>query len=210
MYPSDSHEPKVTSILVQFVQISLQKNVKGEYFMVNHMFKRLSFFLLFALGSGLHGLLPEKIIVIRNSETTESGNHLNQRGKERSYALIPFFKDGQIAAIYAEGNSNPCIESVTPLAKSLGLEVITRYNRGEYLAMSQEIKPRPQYDGQVILICWDNDRIPDLIRKFGALKGPEEWPDYIYDRVWVLEYQGDGTVVFHDQPQRLMFQDSST
>jgi hypothetical protein len=164
--------------------------------------------------------MPAQVIIIRHAEKPLYGNILSTKGRERAAALVPYFLDtpdilvyGTPSAIYASGpygddSSIRSVETVKALAIALKLPLKDCYTHDEYPKMIEEIKKSPEYNGRMVLICWEHQAIPDIARAFGALQIPARWPVDVFDRVWVLSFQHVGKVTFQNIPQRLLFGDS--
>ena len=43
-----------------------------------------------------------------------------------------------------------------------------------------------------MLVCWHHGRIPELAAALGATKAPGRWGDAVFDRVWVVTFDGKG------------------
>jgi hypothetical protein len=164
---------------------------------------------------------PAQVILIRHAEKPETGPDLNERGQERAQALVDFFKNNLAAArhgvpveIYAaapisEGSSLRSIETVTPLSQSLGIKINTNYTKKEDERMVKDIMSDSNCAGKTALICWEHKGIPDLLKDFGWTSGPNSWPgENVFDRVWILNFDGGKPVSFEDVPQHLLPGDS--
>jgi hypothetical protein len=163
---------------------------------------------------------PAQVILIRHAEKPPEGHDLSLKGRERAAALAPFFLGAPEvltyktpAAIYAqavtkEDRSRRPIETVTPLAKALMLDLITRYGHSDYPQMAKDVLANPDYKGKMVLICWEHKVIPDMAKAFGVKDAPAKWHGETFDRLWVITFNADGTTTFRDLPQRLLFGDS--
>jgi len=163
---------------------------------------------------------PARVVVMRHAEKPDSGNQLNEQGFKRAEALVGFFKTspdmakyGAPAAIYAmapkgeDGTLRP-IQTVTPLAGSLGLSIITAYNKKHVEEMAAEIMANPAYEGHTVVISWAHDGIPDVVRALGWVDAPDKWPGKVFDRVWILDFRDGKAVSFMDLPEHLLPGDS--
>ena len=164
---------------------------------------------------------PAQVIIIRHGEKPPVGNHLNDQGRARAQALVEFFKNnpevtqyGTPAAIYAmrpspnDGSFRP-IETVTPLADSLGLPINENYAKRDGDAMAQSIKTSLDYAGKMVLICWEHHDIPNLVRSFGWDSAPDSWKGDVFDRAWVLNFENGKPTSFKDVPEHVLPGDSS-
>lgn len=182
--------------------------------------------ILFLAALALHPSLsfatPAQVLLIRHAEKPEDDNepNLSARGKERAEALVSVFTSnpamlefGKPVAIYAakpkEGGSVRSIETVTPLAKHLGVEVRAEYMADEVKDAAKEILKKRSYDGKTVLIAWPNDEIPKFARKLGAEDAPKDWKKKVFDRVWKLTFSADGSVQFANIPQKALPGDSN-
>lgn len=165
--------------------------------------------------------VPAQVLIIRHGEKPPEGNHLNVRGWERAYALVPFFQGrqdllvfGKPFAIYAMGqlredSSLRPIETVRLLAETLKIPLITNFKHYQFPEMANEILRRSEYEGKSILICWEHKSINDIAKALGVKEDLKKWKGAIYDRVYKLTYK-NGAVEFENLPQRLLFGDSDS
>ena len=164
---------------------------------------------------------PSQVIIIRHGEKPDTGNELNERGWQRANALVGFFQQnssvtqhGAPAAIYAmapkgaSGSLRP-IQTVTPLAQSLGLTINSNYTKKQLLQLVSDILADPSYEGRTVLICWEHKVIPELVRDFGWDLAPQEWPGGVFDRAWLLSFSGERVVSFLDIPEHVLPGDSA-
>ena len=163
---------------------------------------------------------PAQVILIRHAEKPASGNELNSQGWQRAKALVYFFKHtpsmtrfGTPAAIYAMAPKGPNgslrpIQTVTPLADSLGLKINSSYKKGELAGLVGNIMSNSAYNGKMVLICWEHNIIPEIVKDFGWNAAPQ-WDGNSFDRAWVLNFNGNSVVSFEDIPQRLLPGDSA-
>lgn len=165
-----------------------------------------------------------KIMVIRHAEKpngerglmpdgSENKDALTATGWLRAEALVGYFEhptQPDIATpgtIYASASrSLRPIQTVTPLANRLGLEILMdkKGNEAELVASAMRA-------GGTVLISWQHEAIlviANLIR--GGTKGiPQRWPPSRFDLVWVFDRTSDGTWSFMQAPQMLLPGDSA-
>jgi hypothetical protein len=161
---------------------------------------------------------PAQVILIRHAEKPAEGDGLSLKGQQRAAALVPYFlgtpevlQYKTPVAIYAQKSTKgrPSlrpVQTVQGLADTLKLTLI-QYPHDDFAKMVQEIDSRPEYEGKMVLICWEHHAIPDIARAFGAKDAPGKWHGESFDRIWVLTFQDDKTT-FRDLPQKLMFGDA--
>ena len=163
---------------------------------------------------------PAEVILIRHAEKPPTGNALSPRGRERAAALAPYFQstpevlDFKLpVAIYAQRPKNATssirpIETVQPLADAIHLKINTTFVRDDFQSMVDEIRHKPEYEGHMVLICWEHKVIPEIAHSFEADGAPKTWPDETYDRTWIIKFEAGKKPTFVDLPQRLMYGDS--
>lgn len=179
------------------------------------------FLMVFWCGVAL--AMPAQVIVIRHGEKPPVGDNLTVKGQERAEALVPYFLNtpaltqyGPPIAIYAEApndgvTATRAMETCSPLAKALGIPVLTPYTRDQYVPLAQDILNNPQYSGKMVLICWEHKNIPPLVNALGIQPMPAPWAGNVFDRTLVLTYRPDGKIVsFQSLPQQLMYGDSTS
>jgi hypothetical protein len=165
------------------------------------------------VSSLAHGR-PAEVIIMRHGEKPDQGDDLSLKGRERAAALVPFFlsRDKELpVAIYAqrpgeEHHSRRMVETVAPLAHELKLEVKT-CERSRYAEMVKEILAKPEYDGKVVLICWEHKAIRDVATALG-IAAPPAWSGQTFDRLWIIKLN-DGKATLQEEPERLMYGDSA-
>jgi hypothetical protein len=189
------------------------------------MMRKLMVLLVCLGGTGPLQAAPAQVIIIRHAEkppdeTAPGGNLLSLKGKQRAAALVPYFlgtpevlEHKAPVAIYAqrpkkEGSSRRAIDTVQGVATALKLSVIQKYTREEFPQMVRDILAQKEYDGRMVLICWEHKVIPEMVRALGVKGAPDVWPGHAFDRTWIIAFQRDGTRAFKDLPQRLMYGDS--
>jgi hypothetical protein len=160
---------------------------------------------------------PGQVILIRHAEKPSDGHHLSLAGRERAAALVPYFQEapdvtelGPPVAIYAQksteaNKSHRPVETVAGLVRALKVEV-RQFGHEDFKAMIHEIVSKADYEGKLVLVCWEHRALPDLARELG-IKEPPTWPDKVFDRAWVIRFK-DGKAHLKNLPQRLMFGDS--
>jgi hypothetical protein len=85
-------------------------------------------------------------------------------------------------------SSNRAVETVTPLAQSLGLKIQDQYKKNDVKALVSEILSSSQYDGKMVLICWEHKVITDIAVQFGVSPAPAAWPGDDFSTVYELDF----------------------
>jgi phosphohistidine phosphatase SixA len=157
---------------------------------------------------------PKQVLLIRHAEKTgdKADAHLNPRGYQRATALVRLFPaqfetPQFIFASRASGHSDRPVETVTPLARALHLNIDSRFPNEDYAGLARQLVSKPLYSGNTILVCWHHGNIPALAAALGVSHPPSPWPDTQFDRVWKIGYS-DGGVKLEDLPQHLLDGDS--
>ncbi len=164
---------------------------------------------------------PAQIILLRHAEKPddETALHLSPRGEERARALVSLFgrnstltSNAPIAALYAtrvtkHGHSHRTGETLSPLAKELGLPVQTPYDTEMYSLLASDILGNRAYQGKSVVVCWTHHDIADLAAALGVKPKPPPWKDKTFDRLWLIR-PGARAAEFQDLPQRLLKGDS--
>jgi hypothetical protein len=167
------------------------------------------------IASPAHGS-PAQIIFLRHAEKPEVGFELNERGRARAGALagllthdVRALEHGPAAAIFAmrphgKKGSVRAIQTMEPAARALGLTPDTRFTRDEIAPLVRAIRSATAYDNKTVIICWEHDVIPDMLKAFGWTTGPATWSGKSYDRLWLLDFAAGKPVRFRDLPQTLL------
>jgi hypothetical protein len=177
--------------------------------------------LAFLLSTSNVWAIPAQVLLIRHGEKPAKGPNLSPAGQARASALVQLFENdprflafGTPVAIYAAvptpaDPSKREVETVLPLANSLGLQINENFGRDDFSQAAQEIMTDPDYEGKMVLICWDHTVIPEFVAALGVSTPMPAWPPNVFDRVIEINYNPNGQVTsFYNLPQRLMPGDS--
>lgn len=178
-------------------------------------------FVILLLCAQAAGAVPARVIVIRHGEKPDQGPELNERGWQRARGLVLFFKEdpavdgfGAPAALYAmapkgEDGSVRAIQTLTPLAQNLQLPIHKDFKKTDVARLASEIMGDPSYSARTVIICWEHAWIPEILKAFGWMGGPDQWPGGgVYDRAWMLDFAGGKPDSFKDVPERVLPGDS--
>jgi len=177
--------------------------------------------LLLFIGIGPASARPSRIILLRHAEKPpgESNIHLSERGEMRAEALAGFLTNvivlgtnGAPAVLFAPrftrgGHGIRPYETLSPLAQQLKVRIHTPYRSKSYAALAKHVLNDPAFNGKPVVISWVHDYLPDLAKVLGVRPKPAPWKDSVYDRVWVITYEGNRAVLT-DLPQHLLPGDS--
>ena len=165
--------------------------------------------------AGAHAT-PAQIVFLRHGEKPEQGAELNERGRERATALVGLFtrdarvlEHGPAVGIFAmrpakAHGSVRAIQTMEPTCRALSLTPDTSLTRAEIKPLVRAINSNPAYEGKTVIVCWEHDVIPEMLKAFGWKTGPTHWADKSYDRLWVLDFKDGAPVRFRDLPQNLL------
>lgn len=109
--------------------------------------------------------------------------------------------DAVYGPAYEEGRSKRSVQTVTPLAARLGLDVVTRYVAGDEAHLADELSARPG----ATLVAWKHSAIHKIAEHLGHVTPtpPAHWPGSRYDVVWTFTRNGSGWR-FAQVPQMLL------
>jgi hypothetical protein len=101
-----------------------------------------------------------------------------------------------------ESQSERPVDTVTPLAKKLGLTVQTGFIKGK----ETKVAKAAMGASGVALICWQHKGIPLIANAIlgNATTAPQKWPGDRFDVVWVFDLQPGGGYSFSQVPQMLL------
>lgn len=163
---------------------------------------------------------PAQIIIFRHAEKPEVGNGLSAIGQNRAHMLPIYFDTNEILsefgkpiAIYAAApikanKSIRSIQTVISLATHFNLQINECFTKKNIHDLVENILGNPLYVGHTVVICWDRAGIPTIARLFGALESPVIWEADVFDRTWVIRFDGSDATRFKNLPQKLLPCDS--
>ena len=178
-----------------------------------------------------------KIILVRHAEKPEKDGapygvtrkgerdkeSLQVLGWQRAGALIALFAppNGKFDASLAKprfffaskplkrkGSKRP-IETITPLAEKLAIEINSDYERADFDNMLEEVSSCRG----VVMISWQREYIPEIALKIldDRKIAPEDWPEDCFDMIWVFDLnRASGRYKFKQVPQKLLMGDRRT
>ena len=132
-----------------------------------------------------------------NPEGQQDPHSLTVTGWIRAGALVELFAPSRGApppdlrrpdtiygSAHAGGQSKRSIQTVSPLAARLGLQVITRYAPGDEQRLAREIRTRPG----ATLVAWHHETIHEIAHQLGPVDPapPGHWPHDRFDMIWTF------------------------
>jgi hypothetical protein len=162
---------------------------------------------------------PAQIIFLRHAEKPAVGSELSPTGQQRARALVTLFtqdartlEHGPAVAIYAMApakahGSVRALQTMEPTARALHLTLESRFTREEIAPLVRAISTAPGLEGKTVIVCWEHNVIPEMLKAFGWTQGPKKWHEDVYDRLWVLDFSEGKPVRFRDLPQKVLPED---
>ncbi len=185
------------------------------------MIRQLFSFLFFSSCCHFALALPARVMIIRHAEKKpfSDSDHLSPQGFRRAEALknlfnihpeyaTPRIPDRLFAARHIPGESSlRSVETLTPMAASLGLILQDKWSAARSSEFGRELLNNPDFDRNVILIAWKHSAITKITRE---LKAPcsSVWNSNTYDRIWLIDFI-DGKITCKDVPQSVLQGDST-
>ena len=148
---------------------------------------------------------PARIILMRHAEKPlgKRDPHLSAKGRQRAQRLaralpvrFPFI--AFLFAARSRPDSRRPEETLEPLGSLLGLPIDTRFDERDAPALAAEFSSAPYAQAQ-ILIAWRHEELPALARALGATDVPDTWDEAIYDRLWIVDVDFDGSLRFREE-----------
>jgi phosphohistidine phosphatase SixA len=142
-------------------------------------------------------MLPAKVLVMRHAEKLDDPNdpNLSPPGQARAAAMVAWYpatfgRPDSIFATAISKHSERPIQTVQPLAQSLGIPFNATFSDQDYGALAKLLLSDTKFSGKSILICWHHGNIPGLLRALGASTGsyPDPWDFTVFDLVVALDY----------------------
>lgn len=147
---------------------------------------------------------PAQVVIIRHGDKWEDtpGNILSPTGYLRAvkfaeYYLKKFKKAPDFLFASNSTTAEPSLRPIQTLAPLAGhkeliennVSINHQYTKGEEKQLVQAILNDAQYNGKSGVICWQHERIEEILSQFYGFKEEVVWNKYDYDTVYVLEFQ---------------------
>lgn len=81
-------------------------------------------------------------------------------------------------------------QTIVPFAIKYNLDIDTRYEVNDIKDLADAIMKIPGY----VLIVWEHNNIPDIVKALGVKDDNLKWKDSDYDSMWVITFK-DGKAV---------------
>jgi hypothetical protein len=158
------------------------------------------------------------ILIIRHGEKPDIGIMLSTAGYERAWAYTIYFQSfetvggeplaiNHVFAAKSSPESERPVQTVTPVAKALGLRVKDEYEDKQYEELAKHILGSATYDDSTVLVCWHHEEAVHLAEALGvpetlpptvpwpALPEPKQrtrWPEDVFGWVLVITFDVAG------------------
>lgn len=143
---------------------------------------------------------PRRILLMRHAEKTGDPKdiHLSRAGVVRAERLVQYIPEtfGRPDFIFAAARSKRSIRSIEtmqPLATSLGLQVDHGVEDKDFGMLIERLQSDPMFRGSTVVICWHHGKLPEIAAALGAPRGsyPDPWDDKVFNLVVDLTYGAD-------------------
>ena len=94
------------------------------------------------------------------------------------------------ASVHGGGHSKRSMQTVSPLAARLGLEVVKLYAVGDEAHLAKAIRNRPG----ATLVAWHHEALLSICHHLGEVhpSPPDHWPADRFDLIWTFTPDGHG------------------
>ncbi len=151
-------------------------------------------------------MAPRQIVVLRHAEKPDDPDdpNLSPAGEQRAKmlaSLIPrrFPHPDYLFAAAPSKDSNRPVETLTPLATKLGMNLDADIADKDYPKLATDLLNKPKYVDKLVIVCWHHGHIPGLAMAFGVPQ-PEvaaapgitdmRWDPTVFDRFWSIAISG--------------------
>ena len=178
------------------------------------LFRSLSIFaVIFAATSAQ--ARPSHVILIRHGEKPGNGQiGLSKKGIERGKAMAMLFEHsefkelGSPVALFAQapksnGKQARPLETLKYLSAKLNLKIDTSFQRDNTEELAKYILRNSKYNGKVVLVCWEHNRLEEIALKLG-LKTKPKYPDNRFDLAWLLTFEKGKAPELKKLPEKLL------
>ena len=129
--------------------------------------------------------LPQRVILIRHGEKPDKGDDLSPRGYQRARCLADHFSSHAYNVThlfaYTDHPTKRPVETLTPIANKLGLQIDTRAGRDDIDDLIDHIKKLDT--NATAVVCWEHKVIRDIAKALGVDHAPDYYSDD-FDHEW--------------------------
>jgi hypothetical protein len=101
-------------------------------------------------------------------------------------------KDKQ-AGVKDGSHSKRPVQTITPYADVVDVELDQRFLKGEETALAAAITKALAAQHGNVIVCWQHEAIPDIAKALGATNVPEKWDGARFDMIWKLTRAASGS-----------------
>ena len=143
------------------------------------------------------------LLVMRHAEKLKDDGdpHLDPAGFTRAQKLVAYIPGafGMPNAIIAAADSRHSVrprETVTPLANSIPLPVLTPFADAQFAALAATLLDSNAFPQQLIVVCWHHGELPQLMAALGAPADsyPQSWDPKVFNLILKTTLDADGSV----------------
>jgi len=125
-----------------------------------------------------------------NMNPHDDQRRLDAVGIDQAKAIADTWTDLSVQAIYASP-ARRCIETVTPLADRLGIQLTVAPELFEGASTSRSIEFVRSFTGQTVVLCSHGDVIPDILRNLQVGGSRLEGRGCAKGSIWELDNSTD-------------------
>jgi hypothetical protein len=144
-----------------------------------------------------------KVVIIRHGEKPAEGDNLSCQGLNRSLQLpeVLHKKIGVPAYTYVPspslGKSTArarMYQTVVPFATKYNLAINTNYDVKDAKGIAETVLNK---SGTVLLV-WEHNMIPDIVKKLGVKDANLNWSDSDFDSMWIISFANGKAILTKD------------
>lgn len=156
-------------------------------------------------------MAPRQIVVLRHAEKPDDATdpHLSLAGELRARMLASLIPqrfpnpDFLVAAAPSKDSVRP-VETLTPLATKLGMELDQKIADKDYPKLAADLLNKPKYADKLVIVCWHHGHIPGLAVALGVPQAQVaaappvidmHWDPTVFDRFWSIVFPGQNVTL---------------
>jgi broad specificity phosphatase PhoE len=141
------------------------------------------------------------ILLMRHAEKSDDpfDPDLTKAGHERARELATYIPAtfGTPDFLFAASNSKHSHrpqETLTPLAKRLGLALDMDFADQDYGALAHTLRHEPRYAGKLLVVCWHHGNIPSFSHALEVPDGdyPDPWKASVFNLILQFGFDDGG------------------
>jgi hypothetical protein len=145
-----------------------------------------------------------KIVFLRHGEKPANGDNLTCQGLNRSLQLPAMFtkKFGVPNYVFVPAltlgeatQHSRMFQTVTPLAAKYNLTINSRNEEKDYKSIAADLAS----SRGLVLVVWEHNAMPRIIRALGIKVSGLNWPDNDFDSIWIVTFKKGGAEFTRDK-----------